>query len=343
VRRAPRILGDDDRAEPELVVEAAEILAALPRAILVVDRELELKYANAAADALLGRDGGSPGAGWPELSVREHARDLFAGERISRIVQSRGRTISLTGVVSADGATATLVLEDLASAERIDRLQREFVENAAHELRTPVAAIAGAVEVLEGGAKNDPAVRDRFLAHIRNQSDRLVRLADTLLVLARIQSGAERAQVELVPVRKLLDEIAEPLEPAPGVRVNVHAADDLCVVAEPNLLRQALDNIAWNAVSHTKAGEIVLEGRDVGEHAELVVRDTGPGMSALEQAHAFERFYRAAGPSKTHFGLGLAIAEGAVNAVGGAIELASREDVGTEVLIRLPSARLVSP
>jgi signal transduction histidine kinase len=223
--------------------------------------------------------------------------------------------------------------------ERTRRSEHHFVENAAHELRTPLTAIVSVVDVLDRGAKDVPEVRDRFLAHIRAHSERLSRLATSLLILARIQTGQEQPRLELVPVEPLLNEVAAGLHTAEDVTVDVVAADDVAALADRDLLFEALENVGGNATKHTQKGEIVFEARDLGASVEIEVRDTGSGMEREDAAHAFDRFYR--GRNGDGFGLGLAIADEAIRALGGTITLDSHPNVGTRVRVRLPRARLV--
>ena len=96
--------------------------------------------------------------------------------------------------------------EDLASRRRRESAERQFVSNAAHELRTPLAAIVGAVEVLQSGAKDEPGARDKFLGHIEHEAERLQRLVRALLTLARAQMGAEAPRLEVVQLLPVLRE-----------------------------------------------------------------------------------------------------------------------------------------
>jgi signal transduction histidine kinase len=112
------------------------------------------------------------------------------------------------------------------------------------------------------------------------------------------------------------------------------------MLADRDLLRQAIDNVAANAVRHTHEGEIALVARDAGTVTELEVRDTGSGMSDEQVGQAFVRFHRTQGSGG--IGLGLAIAKEAVEALGGTIELESALNVGTRVRMRLPTARLLN-
>jgi signal transduction histidine kinase len=325
---------------------ADRLLTRLPQGIVVVDRYLRVVFANPAARRLLRnrglRDGETIPDPWPEHSLRETAESLFGRLPVvgRRVFDVGGRTYAVEGLTSSDRATGTLVIADVTHEERTRRSEREFVENAAHELRTPVAAILSVVEALESGGKDDPAVRDQFLTHIRRQADRLSRLATSLLLLRRMQEGMDQPHLELIAAKPLLEEVAADLDAQAGVRVHVVAAPELAMLADRDLLRQAIDNVAANAVRHTHEGEIALVARDAGTVTELEVRDTGGGMSDEQVGQAFVRFHRTQGSGG--IGLGLAIAKEAVEALGGTIELESALNVGTRVRMRLPTARLLN-
>ena len=325
---------------------ADRLLTRLPQAIVVVDRYLRVVFANPAARRLFRdrglRDGETIPDPWPELSLHETAESLFGRLPVvgRHIFDVGGRTYAVEALTSSDRATGTLVISDVTHEERARRSEREFVENAAHELRTPVAAILSVVEALESGGKDDPAVRDQFLTHIRRQADRLSRLAASLLLLRRMQEGMDQPHLELVPAEPLLEEAAAVLDVQPGVRVHVVASPELAMLGDRDLVRQAVDNVAANAARHTREGEIALVARDAGTVTELEVRDTGSGMSDQDVAQAFTRFHRSQG--SRGIGLGLAIAKEAVEALGGTIELESTLNVGTRVRMRLPTARLLS-
>ncbi|MGN6431421.1 MAG: ATP-binding protein [Gaiellaceae bacterium] len=325
---------------------ADRLLTRLPQGIVVVDPYLRVVFANPAARRLFRdrglRDGETIPEPWPEHSLRETAQSLFGRLPVvgRHVFDVGGRTFAVEGLTSSDRATGTLVISDVTRDERARRSEREFVENAAHELRTPVAAILSVVEALESGGKDDPAVRDQFLTHIRLQADRLSRLATSLLLLRRMQEGMDQPHLELIAAKPLLEEVAADLDAHVGVRVHVAAAPELAMLADRDLLRQAVDNVAANAARHTREGEIALVARDRETATELEIRDTGSGMSDEDVAQAFARFHRSQGSGG--IGLGLAIAKEAVEALGGTIELDSALNVGTRVRMRLPTARLLA-
>jgi signal transduction histidine kinase len=321
------------------------VLMRLPQGVVLVDSKLLIDYANPAAERLLGV--GSPGDPlpdpWPDFSLRDLAASLFGPGHpaAGTLVETDHRFFWVEGVPASTAETAILIVDDVTERERARQSEREFVENAAHELRTPLAAIVSVMDVLEAGAKDVPETRDRFLKHIRVHSEKLSRLARSLLVLARLQTGVEQPRLTVVPVRPLLEEVAGRLDPARGVDVSVRSSEQAGALADRDLLHRALANVAENSAKHTRTGEIVLEARENGRTTEIEIRDTGPGMTEDEQARAFHRFYRSSNGTDDGFGLGLAIAEEAVLAIEGTIELESEPGAGTRVRVVVPSAKLL--
>src|SRR5207247_4131209 len=151
------------------------------------------------------------------------------------------------GVPAYAAETAILIVDDVTERERARESEREFVENAAHELRTPLAAIVSVMDVLEGGAKDIPETRDRFLKHIRVHSERLSRLATSLLVLARLQTGVEQPRLTVVPVRPLPEEIAGRLDPPRGVERLARAPGHTGAPADRGPPHRASAAVAANA------------------------------------------------------------------------------------------------
>ena len=232
------------------------------------------------------------------------------------------------------------VFRDVTARERLERAEREFITNAAHELQTPLTAITSAAEVLQAGAKETPADRDHFLAHIQRECDRLARLVRALLVLARAQSKGSAADAEPLPLRGVLDEVAALLRPSDGVVVEVRCPPRLTALANRELTEQAITSIAANASKFTPAGTIRLSARRLDrDRVAVEVSDTGPGIPAGELELVRERFYRGAARDRSGFGLGLAIAEQAARALHGSLELEARPGGGTTARLILPGRR----
>jgi signal transduction histidine kinase len=283
---------------------------------------------------------------WPALrSLR--AGEVVIGER-ARIVRADGERaiveINAGPIRDSAGRTvaAVSVFRDVTLAEQRAQAEREFISNAAHELRTPLAAIVGAVEVLLAGAKDEPEELGRFLAHLEQQCRRLERLTNALLVLARVQTRTEAPRLEIVELCPLLGEVAQSLHPAPRVAVEVECPEELAVFANHELLEEALVNLGANAVKYTLRGTVTLAATEVEPgFVEVAVRDTGRGMKAADRKRAVERFYRGDDDVKGGFGLGLAIVAAAADAMGAKLEIESAPRRGTTVRMRLRAAHVL--
>jgi signal transduction histidine kinase len=226
-----------------------------------------------------------------------------------------------------------IVVTDVTERQRRERAEREFVANAAHELRTPVAAIASAVEVLQLGAMEEPVERDRFLALIERQTTRLGRLGDALLTLARAQSRAERIRLEPVDVPTLLRELATDLD-LPDAALALD--DDAVALAHADLLRQAVENLVANARKYALAEGLVVSVRAATDTVVIEVQDRGPGLTPAQAERVVERFFRSGDRGSDGFGLGLSIAREVTRALGGHLEIESGYGEGTTARITLP-------
>jgi signal transduction histidine kinase/HAMP domain-containing protein len=320
----------------------------LQEGVIAVDSRLNVVLANKAARRIFGRavpltEGTPLPEPWPGFGLRALARDL--SDQGTGIFQARfspdpEHTYGLAGIPARYGTPlALLVFSDISARERQERAEREFVANAAHELRTPLAAIANAVEALQLGAKEHPPDRDRFLAVMDRQTARLGRLGRALLALARAQTRQEALRLGPVPLKPVLEEAVEGIHPATGVSIGVSCPERLEALGQRALLEQVVANLAANAAKHTKRGTIVLAAHAVSpESVQIEVSDTGPGISASDRERVFDRFYQSGNGRGDGFGLGLAIVSEAVHALGGGVEIDSAPKRGTVVRVTLPAA-----
>ena len=282
---------------------------------------------------------------WPVV------RSLRTGEQVTgergEIVRSDGSRFKVelgsAPIRDPQGriVSAISVVRDVTERERHEAAEREFVTNAAHELRTPLAAIVGAIEVLQAGAKDDGEALERFLGHIERESKRLRRLVQALLTLARAETGTEPAKVEIVALLGLVEEAIEALEPPPFVPVEVDCPADLGALANRELLERVVANLVANAAQHTTEGRIAISAAPKDDLVELSVADTGPGIGPEERDRVFDRFFRGS-RERDGFGLGLAIVSQAVRAMDGTIDVESREGGGTVVRVGLRAATVLS-
>ncbi|MDX6513808.1 MAG: hypothetical protein QOE36_3312 [Gaiellaceae bacterium] len=225
-----------------------------------------------------------------------------------------------------------------ARLAQLDHARREFIANASHELRTPLFSLGGFIELLQDEDLDDATQRE-FLETMREQVERLTRLATDLLDLSRLDAG--RLHVEAVPLelgplaRDLVDEFRG-LALAGGHELEAVAHGDTVALADEQRTQQIARALVGNALRHTPSGSSVrVEVRAAGEEARLTVEDDGPGIPAEHTQHVFERFYRIDGAHASGSGLGLAIARELAELMGGRIELESRPGL-TRLTLVLP-------
>lgn len=226
---------------------------------------------------------------------------------------------------------------DLRSASEA-RL-RQFVADASHELRTPVATIRGYAELYRTGALDEPAELADAMRRTEQEAVRMGTLVDDLLHLARLDQGRplDRALVDL---RTLVDDAVQDalaVDPDRDVRSAVDAP--VIVLGDQARLHQVIANLVSNALVHAPGAAIEVRACAADGMAVVEVADDGPGMSATDAARAFERFYRADVSRSRHHGgsgLGLAIVEATVRAHGGTTSIVTAPGDGTTIGVRLP-------
>ncbi len=220
------------------------------------------------------------------------------------------------------------------------RQQARFVNDASHELRTPIAVIQGYANMLERWGSSDEKVLEESIAAITHEADHMNKLVEQLLFLARGDSGKTVLNKERVVLNDLMQEIYEEsfmIDEAHPYRFK-NPDGEIAVYADPTLLKQAVRILIDNAAKYTKEkDEIILGlGRTSDMKPYLMVQDTGIGMTQQDVEHMFERFYRAdEARSFTGTGLGLSIAKWIVDKHGGHFEVVSRTELGTRIMIVL--------
>ena len=211
--------------------------------------------------------------------------------------------------------------------EKLDRARSEFIANASHELRTPLFSLGGFLELM-ADEELDEATRQEFLETMREQVDRLAKLATDLLDLSRLDAGQMRVEHEPVDLGEVARAVCAEFSPlAERTRHTVVAVVEGHPVARGDELRvlQVVRTLLDNALTHTPAGtQVALRAWADREHALLEVEDDGPGIAPEHTPHVFDRFYRADGSIASGSGLGLAIARELVQMMGGKVELDSR-------------------
>jgi len=236
-----------------------------------------------------------------------------------------------------------LAFNQMAKQVRLSQQRlREFLADVSHELRSPLTSIRGFAQAMVDGTAKDSEAQSRAARIIEDESKRMIRLVDELLELSKIESGQIQMLWEPVDVKALLEhceQIFEMRAEEKGLRLKTDVEPSVSVVGDIDRLEQVFSNLLDNAIRHTPTGgEVTFSARACGDHVEITVADTGPGISPEELPHVFERFYQAdASATRAGTGLGLAIVREVVRAHGGDIEARSVLGEGTQFIVRLPT------
>ena len=219
--------------------------------------------------------------------------------------------------------------------------QTRFVDDASHELRTPIAVIQGYASMLERWGMNDRATLEEAVHAISEESTHMKELVDQLLFLARGDGGRQQLKMEESQAEELMKEICEESEMIdPHHRYMLRTSGSYTVQADRAMLKQAIRILADNAAKYTPEGGRITLRLDMpeGGMAAFGVQDEGIGVEREEAAKMFERFFRGDGVrgSTKGSGLGLSIAKWIVDRHAGTIEVLSYKDVGTRMTIRVP-------
>lgn len=254
-----------------------------------------------------------------------------------------------TGSVKASptgGRGAVAVLRDIGEQKVLQKRNAEFVSAVSHEMKTPLAGIKAYVELLVDGDAEDEQTQEEFLEIINGQADRLQRLIDNMLNLARIEAGVVNVNKQTHSLNELLEEASHVVQPAADAK-QIELATDLSpmylgVLADRDMLLQAAINLLSNAIKYTPdRGRVTLRSRLENGHARFEIQDTGVGLSEEDSPRVFEKFYRVNKDKNmaSGTGLGLPLAKHIVEDVhGGRLWVDSTLDEGSTFIVTIPSA-----
>jgi two-component system phosphate regulon sensor histidine kinase PhoR len=355
-----RLAGTLSRTIEELRSELdlhGRILDAMSEGVVVVDESGRIVLLNPAVRSmlLLGQDAVGKllieTVRHAELhNLLVHARDLVDEEfeQVPVEIDLPGlkprRVLVQAAPLSGEDHGMVFVFVDVTDLRRLETLRRDFVANASHELRTPIAAVRSATETLLNGAVEDPAAATRFLDIIERNAVRLGSLVEDMLELSKLESNQftlKREPVELDRVVPLVLALFRERAEKKGVHLTADLDDMLPdVEADPRALEHVLSNLVDNAVKYCPSGSSirVTASHDGDGRVKLVVSDTGPGIAPEHLARVFERFYRVdAGRSRElgGTGLGLSIVKHMVEAMRGTVAVASTVGKGSAFTVTL--------
>ncbi len=322
--------------------------------VVAFSKEGSLIHANPAAERFLDRRLDAE-AGLP--AYEETFGKLFSFEEISALQSPdfRSAALSINGreleiYVAPFSGTAAVggilaVIHDVTQQKRAEEQRREFVANVSHELRTPITSIRSYAETLADSDDLPPEMEKDFLKVIMNESDRMTKIVQDLLVLSRLDAeGGAGCRFERFSIRRSVEEVCA------SIRMEAkRRGHNLTVEIQPDLqdmdgdrarIEQVILNIVSNAVKYTPdGGEIAVSATQAEGHVYIRVQDNGIGIPEADLPHIFDRFYRvdkARSRESGGTGLGLSIARELAQLHGGDITVESRVGEGTVMTLSLP-------
>lgn len=356
------------------------ILEAIPEPLILVDRGGRVARANAAARALFGelaagRDldtvlrypdvleaageylAGAPSAATVDIAWPGPPERHFA-VRLARLPEAQG---------TGGGPAILLVLHDVTTLKRAERMRADFVANVSHELRTPLSALLGFTETLQGAARDDAPARERFLGIMHEQAQRMTRLVRDLLSLSRIEELEHTPPTESVDIGRVLGSVIDTLDlqaKARNTTIETDVAADVApVIGDGDQLAQVFQNLIDNAIKYGRPGGTVrvvgrlsaaaparvvslLRGAAAARWVSVAIADDGEGIPHEHLPRLTERFYRVDAARSRQLGgtgLGLAIVKHILNRHRGGVAISSELGKGSVFTVWLPATDIAKP
>ncbi|MBN1627673.1 MAG: PAS domain-containing protein [Deltaproteobacteria bacterium] len=338
--------------------EIEAILSSMIEGVIAVDSEERIIIMNEAAGRMFGCNPSAVQGHSIQEAVRNTHLQQFISETLSDnkpvekeigLVSEEERYISGHGTmirnIEGKGLGALFVLSDITKLRRLENIRKDFVANVSHEIKTPITAIKGFVEILRDDTSKDENDIKRFLDIIAKHVNRLEAIIDDLLKLSRIEKDAETegiqfAESEIKDVLESAVQAVKPLAGSKGTEINLSCNDKLTARINPPLLEQAVINLLDNAIKYSDEKKPVkIEALPDEKEVVIHVTDNGRGIEQQHLSRIFERFYRvdkARSRSLGGTGLGLSIVKHIIQAHGGHISVTSTPGKGSTFTIHLP-------
>jgi PAS domain S-box-containing protein len=270
------------------------------------------------------------------VKLTKHGRQIDVSLTISNILDRKGRVIG-----------ASRIARDITERKQLDRMKDEFVGTVSHELRTPLTAIKGFIElVLDGDAGPVADTQREFLEVAARNADRLGSVINDILDVSRIESQGLEIRLEPTDLAAVLEDVASTfrlMAHTKGLTLHHVVGNVPKVLGDAPRLVQVFSNLLSNAIKYTPKGEVGIRAVVANDRVEVVVHDTGIGLTQEDQGQLFTKFFRGRNPVVTDSGgtgLGLVIARAIVEKHQGTIDVESRSGEGTRFRVTLPVAAL---
>lgn len=315
------------------------LLGSLEEGVILVEADDSITYANSRALRVLGSRSARSSLPAELQRICLEARRSQGPVRADFDHGVPPRTLAAAAnLLGAAGAVA-IVLQDVTASRRVESMRRDFVTDASHELKTPIAAIQAGAETIGRAIDEDPAEAKRFTEQVRDNAVRVGRIVSDLLDLSRLET--EEPRFETVDLARLVsDELALLNRPGVEASVTVFAAlSPVSVLGSSDDIRLAVRNLLENAQRYAAGGEVRVTVERSEDEAVVEVADTGIGIPSRDVPRIFERFYRVDVARSRHTGgtgLGLAIVRHVMDRHGGRVEVRSELGKGSTFRLHFP-------
>ncbi|MBZ1517088.1 histidine kinase [Leuconostoc mesenteroides] len=326
------------------------LLASLPVGVINVGRHHMIDVFNQTAADMLGVE-------MPEVPILDSLviRQFTLSEIINHTFNTNQRQHSILNLMidgearqydvstlfhqSGSNAEVMVMLYDLTEVLKLERMQADFLANASHEFKTPLTAITGFVETLQGDAGADEETRTQFLQIVADEAKRLSALVNDILSLSRMQHKVDE-KISNLQISAIVEQQLEKID-TKTVTVHNDIAPDFSVSGIASDVSTIVQNLLTNSVKYNKTdGEVWISAYKDTQQWQIKVSDSGIGIPLNQQSRIFERFYRGDESRQRKIasgtGLGLAIVNEIVNQHNGEINIKSQVGVGTTISVILP-------
>ncbi|HEV2591063.1 MAG TPA: GAF domain-containing protein [Gaiellaceae bacterium] len=329
--------------------QSVAILANIAEGVVAVDRDGHVVLWNAAAEEITGVPASEALTRTPAQVLQRELESESGGTNRLIAIPRAGKEVwlSLSEAVMRDPsgmvAGRIFAFRDISAEHGVEQMKSDFVSTVSVELRTPLTSIYGfAQTLLRGDIAFTEEERRTFLEFIARESERLTEIVDALLDVAALDTGDLPMALTPTDVREIVRDVVDAAERANENGHRFVAAvdgDELAAEADPDKLRQVLDQLLSNAVKYSPAGgTVTVAARRSGDSVEMSVSDEGAGIPLSERERIFTKFYKAGDGQARGTGLGLFIAQGLVREMGGHMWVDSEEGRGSRFAFELPLA-----
>lgn len=338
--------------------EIEAILSSMIEGVIAVDADERIIIMNSAAANMFGCDLSTVQGRIIQEAVRNSHLQQFVSETLSgetpvekeiAIITGEERYLFGHGTLIRDiegkRVGALFVLSDITRLRRLENIRKDFVANVSHEIKTPITAIKGFVEILRDDGKKDEQDIKRFLEIISRHVNRLEAIIDDLLRLSRIEKDVETEGIQLMEsgIKDVLEsaiQISKPLADSKGMEIRLFCDDGLIARINPPLLEQAIVNLLDNAIKYSdEKRPVKIEARHDEKELLIHIIDNGRGIEQEHLPRIFERFYRVDKARSRRLGgtgLGLAIVKHIIQAHKGHVTVTSTPGKGSTFSLHIP-------